>query len=78
MRASMPRGTALKFKDFGSNLRHPDGAFLLKYYRAEHGLPDACSRLPVLLKTFSDYGVGLQKRLVPMPDKRWVTTTGAR
>jgi thioredoxin reductase len=72
-RTSMPEGMVLKSEGFASNLWHPDGAFTLKDYCAEHGLPYKDSGLPIPLKTFSDYGVAFQKRFVPMLDERWVT-----
>jgi cation diffusion facilitator CzcD-associated flavoprotein CzcO len=72
-RTSMPEGMVLKSEGFASNLWHPDGAFTLRDYCAEHGLPYQDSGLPVPLKTFSDYGVAFQKRFVPTLDERWVT-----
>lgn len=72
-RTGMPEGMVLKSEGFASNLWHPDGAFTLKDYCMQHGLPYKDSGLPVPLKTFSDYGVAFQKHFVPMLDSRWVT-----
>ncbi|HEY0425862.1 MAG TPA: FAD/NAD(P)-binding protein, partial [Rhodopila sp.] len=72
-RTSMPEGMVLKSEGFASNLWHPDGAFTLRDYCAEQGLPYQDSGLPVPLETFSDYGVAFQKRFVPTLDERWVT-----
>jgi len=72
-RACMPEGMVLKSEGFASNLWHPDGAFTLKDYCAEQGLPYQDSGLPIPLRTFSNYGVAFQKRFVPMLDERWVT-----
>jgi thioredoxin reductase len=71
-RTGMPAGMVLKSEGFASNLWHPDGAFTLKDYCAQQGLPYRDSGLPVPLKTFSDYGVAFQKHFVPMLDQRWV------
>ncbi|MDR3529380.1 MAG: FAD-dependent oxidoreductase [Rhodopila sp.] len=72
-RTSMPEGMVLKSEGFASNLWHPDGAFTLKDYCAEHGLPYKDAGLPVPLETFCAYGAAFQKRFVPMLDARWVT-----
>nr|WP_294507731.1 FAD-dependent oxidoreductase [uncultured Rhodopila sp.] len=73
-RTGMPEGMVLKSEGFASNLWHPEGAFTLQDYCAQHGLPYKHSGLPVPLKTFSDYGVAFQKHFVPMLDQRWVKT----
>jgi thioredoxin reductase len=72
-RTGMPEGMVLKSEGFASNLWHPDGAFTLKDYCQQQGLPYQDSGLPVPLKTFSDYGIAFQKQFVPMLDERWVT-----
>jgi thioredoxin reductase len=72
-RSSMPEGMVLKSEGFASNLWHPDGAFKLRDYCNEHGLPYQDSGLPIPLKTFSDYGVAFQRRFVPMLDERSVS-----
>lgn len=71
-RNRMPEGMVLKSEGFASNLWHPDGAFPLKEYCADHGLPYQETGLPVPLRTFCDYGVAFQRRFVPMLDDRWV------
>jgi len=74
----MPEGMVLKSEGFASNLWHPDNAFTLQDYCAQHGLPDKHSGLPVPLKTFSDYRVAFQKHFVLGLDRRWVKKTGVR
>jgi thioredoxin reductase len=71
-RTSMPEGMVLKSEGFASNLWHPDGAFTLKDYCSERGLPYQDSGLPVPLQTFCDYGQTFQKRFIPNLDRRWV------
>ncbi|HVY14990.1 MAG TPA: NAD(P)-binding domain-containing protein [Rhodopila sp.] len=71
-RTGMPEGMVLKSEGFASNLWHPDKAFTLQDYCAEHGLPYQDSGLPVPLATFSAYGVAFQKRFVPMLREQWV------
>ncbi|MFL5255941.1 MAG: FAD-dependent oxidoreductase, partial [Rhodopila sp.] len=68
----MPEGMVLKSEGFASNLWDPDGAFTLRDYCRETGIPYKDSGLPVPLDTFCDYGVSFQKRFVPMLDQRWV------
>src|SRR5882757_6978759 len=72
-RTGMPEGMVLKSEGFASNLWDPDGAFTLRDYCRDQGLPYQDSGLPVPLATFSDYGVAFQKRFVPLLDERWVT-----
>jgi cation diffusion facilitator CzcD-associated flavoprotein CzcO len=72
-RTSMPEGMVLKSEGFASNLWHPDGAFTLKDYCSDKGLPYKDSGLPVPLQTFCDYGQAFQKRFVPNLDQRSVT-----
>ncbi|WP_428484949.1 FAD-dependent oxidoreductase [Rhodopila sp.] len=72
-RTGMPQGMVLKSEGFASNLWDPTGAFTLKHYCEDLGLPYKDSGLPVPLRTFSDYGVAFQNRFVPMLDQRWVT-----
>jgi thioredoxin reductase len=72
-RDHMPQGMVLKSEGFASNLWHPDGAFTLKDYCSERGLPYQDSGLPVPLQTFCDYGEAFQKRYVPNLDRRWVS-----
>ncbi|HEX2943833.1 MAG TPA: NAD(P)-binding domain-containing protein [Rhodopila sp.] len=71
-RNRMPEGMVLKSEGFASNLWHPEGAFTLKDYCEQHGLPYQDTGLPVPLATFCDYGVAFQRRFVPMLDDRWV------
>ncbi len=71
-RTGMPEGMVLKSEGFASSLWDADGAFTLRDYCRDMGLPYQDSGLPVPLKTFSDYGVAFQKRFVPQLDQRWV------
>src|SRR3954447_14525756 len=71
-RTGMPEGMVLKSEGFASNLWDPDGAFTLRDYCRETGIPYKDSGLPVPLDTFCDYGVSFQKRFVPTLDQRWV------
>ena len=76
-KTGMPEGMVLKSEGFASNLWHPRGAFTLKDYCAQQGLPYQDTGLPVPLKTFSDYGVAFQKHFVPMLDTRQVARVDA-
>ena len=60
----MPRGMCLKSEGFASNLSDPGGAFPLRAYCAERGIPYADVGLPVRLDTFLGYGLEFQKRYV--------------
>ena len=73
-RTGMPEGMVLKSEGFASNLWDPAGAFTLRDYCRDNGLPYKDSGLPVPLRTFSDYGVAFQKRFVPMLDERLIST----
>ena len=76
-RDHMPEGMVLKSEGFASNLWHPDGAFTLKDYCSERGLPYKDLGLPVPLQTFCDYGEAFQKRFVPNLDRALGIRTGA-
>ena len=76
-RTGMPAGMVLKSEGFASNLWHPHGAFTLRDYCAQHGLPYQASGLPIPLQTFCDYGTAFQRRFVPTLDERWVTNLDA-
>jgi hypothetical protein len=62
---AMPRGMLLKSDGFASSLYDPKGAFPLRRYCAEAGLPYADVGLPVPLETFAAYGLEFQRRYVP-------------
>src|SRR5271165_1611581 len=68
----MPEAMVLKSEGFASNLWHPAGAFTLKDYGVQQGLPYNDPGSPLPLKTFSDYGVAFQKHFVPTLDQRRV------
>lgn len=61
----MPKGMCLKSDGFASDLYDPDGAFTLKKYCAEEGIPYADMGLPVRLETFTEYGLAFRDRMVP-------------
>ena len=61
----MPKGMCLKSDGFASDLYDPDGAFTLKKYCAEQGIPYADMGLPVRLETFTEYGLAFRDRMVP-------------
>jgi thioredoxin reductase len=61
----MPKGMLLKSDGFASDLYDPDGAFTLRHFCAEQGIPYAPMGVPVRLETFITYGRAFQKRMVP-------------
>jgi hypothetical protein len=69
----MPQGMHLKSEGFASSLYAPDGAFTLKDYCRERGLPYAAIGSPVPLETFWAYGLEFQKRFVPELEDQWVS-----
>lgn len=71
-RDGMPRGMLLKSEGFASSLSDPDGAFTLRAFCAERGLPYAAMGLPPPLETFVAYGLAFQQRFAPQLDKRLV------
>ena len=68
----MPKGMLLKSDGFASNLYDRDGAFTLKKFCGDRGIPYADMGLPVSLETFSAYGLAFQDRMVPELEKRLV------
>ncbi len=64
-RKNMPKGMHLKSEGFASNLYDPEGAFTLRHYCEEKGLPYADIGLPVAISTFIGYGMEFQRRFVP-------------
>lgn len=71
-REHMPKGMLLKSDGFASNLSDAGAAFTLEAYCASIGTPYDHTRIPVQLKTFVDYGMAFQKRMVPQLDRRQV------
>jgi thioredoxin reductase len=72
----MPKGMHLKSEGFASSLSDPSGAFPLRTYCAERGIPYADIGNPVPLDVFSSYGQEFQKRFVPNLEQ--VKVTGVR
>lgn len=68
----MPKGMCLKSDGFASDLYDPDGAFTLKKYCAERGIPYADMGLPVQLDTFTGYGLAFRDRMVPELENKMV------
>jgi thioredoxin reductase len=71
-REQMPDDMFLKSEGFASCLYEPEGRYTLKRYCAENGLPYRDIGLPVLRKTFADYGVAFQRRFVPDVEEKKV------
>jgi FAD-dependent urate hydroxylase len=63
--AYMPKGMFLKSEGCASNLFDPTGAFTLRQYCTEEGLPYAAYAAPVPLDVFTRYGLSFQRRFVP-------------
>ena len=61
----MPKGMLLKSEGFASSLFDPDRAFTLGRYCEEKAIPYEDVGAPVECKTFVDYGLEFQRRLVP-------------
>jgi thioredoxin reductase len=68
----MPTGMLLKSDGFASNIYDPDGAYTLKKFCKERGIPYADMGLPVRLETFSAYGLAFQERMVPELERKLV------
>jgi thioredoxin reductase len=64
-RNQMPQGMFLKSDGFASNLYDPSGAFTLRQYCADRGLPYKETGLPVSREVFADYGQHFQENCVP-------------
>jgi cation diffusion facilitator CzcD-associated flavoprotein CzcO len=75
-RAHMPKGMFLKSEGCASNLFDPAGAYSLRQYCAERGLPYAPYGTPVPLETLTQYGLSFQQRFVPTVENVMVTTLG--
>lgn len=63
--AHMPRGMMLKSDGFASNIYDPENSFTLSRFCAERGIDYADAGLPVLLDTFTAYGLAFGDRMVP-------------
>src|ERR1700712_3637730 len=69
----MPDGMMLKSEGFASSLSHPDGAFTLKDYCREQGIPYADIGVPVSRDTFVSYGLEFQRRFAHRLEQTLVT-----
>jgi len=70
--AHMPKGMMLKSDGFASNIYDPESKFTLKQFCAERGIEYADMGIPVLLSTFSEYGLAFKDRLVPELEEKLV------
>jgi thioredoxin reductase len=70
----MPKGMRLKSEGFASSLYDGNLDFTLGAYCKSEGLPYADIGLPVLLETFTAYGLEFQKRFVPRLENKLVTS----
>jgi len=68
----MPKGMMLKSDGFASNLSEPNGRMTLKEFCQERGIPYADTKLPVSLKTFTEYGLAFKERLLPELENKTV------
>lgn len=69
----MPTGMALKSDGFASNIYDADGRFTLKRFCAERDIAYADIGMPVLLSTFSAYGLAFKEALVANLEEKMVT-----
>src|ERR1700689_3865926 len=74
----MPTGMALKSEGFASNLYDPEGSFTLKRFCAERGIDYADIGIPVLLSTFTAYGLAFKEELVPNLEEKVVVALTRR
>ena len=70
----MPKGMQLKSEGFASSLYDPDSEFTLGQYCRETGRAYADVGLPVVLDTFTSYGLEFQKKYVPNLENKLVTS----
>lgn len=70
----MPGGMCLKSDGFASNLYDPDSMLTLAHYSSERGQPYKDFGYPIPVKTFIEYGLDFQKRLVPNVEETDVTS----
>lgn len=68
--AHMPAGMHLKSEGFATNLADPNDEWTLRDHCERNGEPYQDVGLPVALRTFQEYGLEFQKRLVPDLDER--------
>jgi thioredoxin reductase len=73
-REHMPEGMLLKSDGFASNLSDPGAHFTLGQFCQLNNIQYDNSRVPVELKTFINYGMAFQARMVPNLDPRQVAS----
>lgn len=71
---SMPKNMTLKSDGYASTLYDPLGAFTLKRFCQEQGLPYQNTGLLVTRDIFAKYGVEFQKRMVPQLEQVDITS----
>lgn len=71
-RDQMPHGMLLKSDGCASNLEEPQGAFTLRSYCEQRGIPYDDRLIPVSRDTFIAYALAFQKEFVPDLDPREV------
>jgi thioredoxin reductase len=69
----MPEGMLLKSDGFASNLYDPGDEFTLGRFCQERGIEYKDMALPVMLETFSAYGLAFRDRMVPELEEKLVT-----
>jgi len=70
----MPYGMLLKSDGFASNISDPDGDYTLGQFCSESGIPYRDGGTPVLLETFSSYGLAFRDRKVPELEDKTVVS----
>jgi hypothetical protein len=71
-RTQMPSGMALKSEGFATNLYDPEGRFTLKRFCAERDITYADIGIPILLSTFTAYGLAFREEMVPNLEEKMV------
>lgn len=61
----MPKGMLLKSDGFASNICDPEKQFTLQRFCAERGIEYHDTDVPVMLQTFTDYGLAFRERMIP-------------
>ena len=72
-RRQMPEGMCLKSEGFASNFSDPKRVQTLQRFCREQKLEYSDTNYPVQLKTFFEYGLSFQKRMVPTLEENYVT-----
>lgn len=74
----MPFGMALKSEGFATNLYDPDSRFTLKRFCAEREIAYADIGIPILLSTFTAYGLAFREEMVPNLEEKMVVALTRR